>query len=413
MRQLISPLLATTVLCGCVTSDIRPQPKVQAVQAVQQIDSEELLDVGIRIFDPGVPADISDTEALAKKRIFPDLRRAEARWMPVKLRSTLESTSQWGAVRVIPDGAEFQDVIVTGKILESTGRKLALEISARDAQGRVWLDKFRAEAIADLGSYKTDAAIKARDPFENVYATIANALLAVRERLSPAERREIRRVADMRFAADIAPQAASGYLTKDAAGLVRLSRLPAENDRLMARVASMRERDHGVIDTIDGYHGNFYENLSLSYGQFRRMSFDEIEKEERARASARTRMALGAATVLASVLAPSPCSGNSYACENLESVARTAGAAGGVAAIISGYKKFADARQHAEALAELADSFSGEARTQVVEVEGRTLRLTGTAEEQYREWRRLLAELYRVETGAELPSPAAPDQPKQ
>jgi hypothetical protein len=32
----------------------------------------------------------------------------------------------------------------------------------------------------------------------------------------------------------------------------------------------------------------------------------------------------------------------------------------------------------------------------VVEVEGRSLRLTGTAEEQYREWRRMLRE-YQVD----------------
>jgi hypothetical protein len=32
-------------------------------------------------------------------------------------------------------------------------------------------------------------------------------------------------------------------------------------------------------------------------------------------------------------------------------------------------------------------------------VEGRTLRLTGTAEEQYREWRELLKQLYLEENG--------------
>jgi hypothetical protein len=35
----------------------------------------------------------------------------------------------------------------------------------------------------------------------------------------------------------------------------------------------------------------------------------------------------------------------------------------------------------------------------VVDVEGRTLRLTGTAEEQYKEWRELLHQLYLEETG--------------
>ena len=40
----------------------------------------------------------------------------------------------------------------------------------------------------------------------------------------------------------------------------------------------------------------------------------------------------------------------------------------------------------------------------VVDVEGRTLQLKGSAEQQYAEWRQLLRELYEDETGM----PAAP-----
>ena len=38
------------------------------------------------------------------------------------LRGTLETSGQWGAVRVIPASAEFVDVMVSGKIIESTGQ---------------------------------------------------------------------------------------------------------------------------------------------------------------------------------------------------------------------------------------------------------------------------------------------------
>ena len=68
---------------------------------------------------------------------------------------------------------------------------------------------------------------------------------------------------------------------------------------------------------------------------------------------------------------------------------------GGIAAVLSGIKKYADARVHADALKELTQSFQAEVAPQVVEVEGHTLRLTGTAEDQYREWRKLLRQLYR------------------
>ncbi len=405
MRKFVVSL-AALALSACVTSDIRPAPKVQAVQAQQEISAAELLDVGIRIFDPGIPATPTDEEALAKKGIYPELRKAEARWIPAKLRTTLESTSQWGAVRVIPESVQFIDVIVTGRIVESNGMDLALVVDAKDSQGRVWLDGLRVDAVADLGAYKTDAALKLRDPFENVYATVANALLAARDRLTAAERRQVRQVTDLRFAADIAPDKASGFIAADAKGMQRIVRLPADNDPLMARVGQVRERDLSVVDTLDTYYGSYYDRLTEPYGQFRRASFDEMDKVKQAKDAARTRIGLGAAVILASVLTPQQCASDSYNCQILENSARGAGVAGGIAAIYSGVKKYGDAKVHAESLSQLARSFENEAKEQVVEVEGRTLKLTGTAEEQYREWRKMLAEWYRSEAGA----PQAPKQ---
>jgi hypothetical protein len=116
---------------------------------------------------------------------------------------------------------------------------------------------------------------------------------------------------------------------------------------------------------------------------------------------------LGAAALIASIFAPTSCS--TYDACRIADAARNAGTMGGIAAILSGMKKYADARTHADALKELTQSFQSEVAPQVVEVEGHTLRLTGTAEDQYREWRKLLKQLYEEETGAAAaPPPAAP-----
>jgi hypothetical protein len=72
---------------------------------------------------------------------------------------------------------------------------------------------------------------------------------------------------------------------------------------------------------------------------------------------------------------------------------------GGIAAWQSGAAKGQEAEIHAEALRELSISFEDEIQPQVVELEGRTLKLTGTAEQQYATWRRLLREIYFKETG--------------
>jgi len=402
-------------LSGCVVNETKPLPKINAIQAQTQIPEDELLDVAVRPFDAGVPAEIAkDEDALAKRRIYPDIRQAESRYFATTLRSTLESSGQWGAVRVVPENVEFVDVLVTGKILDSTGSNLALEVSVTDSTGRVWIKNKRYESVADLGSYKTNAALKARDPFQNVYSEIANDMVAARDKLLADERRDIRRVTDLRFAGDLAPEVMQGYLAKDEKGLLKVVRLPAQNDPIAARINRIRERDSGVVDTVNGYYANFSDQMRDSYGSWRRSSSEEIEKETRARNKARTRTFLGAAAVLASVFVPGQCASTDYNCRRIESAARTAGAIGGTAAILSGLKKYSDARVHAQSLKELSQSFQAEVAPQVVDVEGRTLRLTGSAEEQYREWRELLRQLYLEETGGvheakdAAPSPAEP-----
>ena len=88
------------------------------------------------------------------------MRRAEARYMAMMLRNTLETSAQWGAVRVIPAKAEFVDVIVNGRIVRSSGKELALEVTVKDSTGRTWFENKKYESEADIGSYLSDAALK-------------------------------------------------------------------------------------------------------------------------------------------------------------------------------------------------------------------------------------------------------------
>ena len=398
-------------LSGCMVNETKPLPKVNPVQAKAQIPEDELLDVGLHELDINITAEqLKDTDKLAKDRIYPDIRKAEARFIPTALRSTLESSGQWGAVRVVPTNVEFVDVSVSGRILESTGAKLALEITVKDSTGRVWINKKKYESPADTGSYKTDASLRARDPFQNVYSQIANDMVAARDALLAENRRDIRRVTELRFAQDLAPKALEGYVVKDPKGMMTVARLPAKDDPYTTRISNIRERDVAVVDTVNGYYANFSDAMKDSYGSWRRSSFDEIEKESRDRNKARTRTFLGAAAVLASIFVPGQCAAGDYNCRRIENAARTAGAIGGTAAVLSGLKKYSDAKVHAQALKEMSETFQSEVQPQVVDVEGRTLRLTGTADEQYKEWRELLHQLYLEDNGgtAVPPAPSSP-----
>ncbi len=393
------------VAAGCV-KETRPQPILQATQATTEIPGDQLLDVGVHIFDAGVPKEVEDDPDLAdKKRIYPEIRRAEARYIAMQLRDTLEDTGHWGTARVVPASVNSFDITVDGLIVESSGAHLKLQVTARDATGKVWFAKREYEGLADTRAYK-DGYNADRDPFENVYVAIANDLLAARTARPGAELANIRRVSELRFAADFAPVAFSQYLAKNPkTGEYKVLRLPADDDVLVQRIRQIRERDYGMIDTVSENYAAFSERLEDPYTNWRRYTYDEIIAEEKLKAQARNRMILGAAAVAAAVLIPDSC--NSSNCDRVTDAARYGGVAGGVAAVVSGYKKREEAKIHTESLKEISGSFQTEAAPLVVDVEGRTLRLTGTAEEQYAEWRRLLHELYREETGLVPTAPPA------
>jgi hypothetical protein len=334
-------------------------------------------------FDPGIPdALAADEDALAKKRIYPDLRRAEARYFPVVLRNTLESSAQWGAVRVAPDSVQFVDLAVSGTIIESTGKRLVLQITARDAAGRVWLDGKRYEGDADIGSYKTDAALKARDPFQNVYSAIANDLLQARDRLAAAELRELRQVSELQFAQDIAPDALAGYLRSDGvkkSPLTRVARLPAQDDPVAQRVRDPRAHGRHARGAAPASPSRCSSRMGISAAQRR-------DRQGRARAVQRaarpSRRGGGGGHLSQAAAAMPPATWRAR-----RAMPRPAASP----------RSFPVSR-NADAKTTRRFSASSRARssprsTRVVD-EGWS-RLTGSAEEQYREWRRLLREYGR------------------
>jgi hypothetical protein len=406
LTVLLGVLAGALAASGCV-KETRPLPVMQATQATTEIPDNQLLDVGVHIFDPGIPPEVEeDPDMMDKLRIYPDIRRAEARYIAMQLRDTLEGTGNWGAARVVPSTVSSFDLTVDGRILESNGAYLKLEVTARDATGKVWIEEKEYEGRADTRAYR-DTYTSDRDPFENVYVAIANDLLAVRGTLNGEAIANVRRVSEMRFAADFAPVAFSQYLAQDKkTGEYKVLRLPAEDDVLVQRIRQIRERDYGMIDTVSENYAAFSERLDEPYSSWRRYTYDEITAEEKLKAQARNRMILGAAAVAAAVFVPDSC--GSRNCSRVADAARYGGVAGGVAGVISGYKKREEAKIHTESLKEISGSFQTEAAPLVVDVEGRTLRLTGTAEEQYAEWRRLLHELYKEETGLVPTTPPAP-----
>jgi len=391
----LAVLLAGHLLAGCVVNEQRPMQRIAAERATLEVPADELLDVGVRLFDPNIPEDEKQRE---KERVFPEVRRAESRYIPVLIRDTLEDTGQWGQVRVLPRDGTGMEVFIDGRIVHSDGRELELDVTVTDAAGRTWFRK-TYQGRADTRAYK-DVVAKPRDPFENVYNTLANDLLAARRALTQEQRVALRRVADLRFAADLAPYAFSGYLAQDKRGLYSVTRLPAEDDPVVQRMQRVRERDYALVDTLNEHYANFGGSMAVPYTEWRKYTHEELEAEAQAKREALTRQVLGAVAVVGGIMAGAETSSSAG------SAAATAAVIGGMYAFKSGLDKRAEVKIHTESLKQLGDSFQSEVQPMVVDVEGRTLELKGSAEEQYAEWRQLLRELYENETGVPAASTA-------
>ena len=393
-RYLLPILIVFALLGGCSTLGPTHDVKgpVPLNKAIAEVPEAELLDVWIELFDPGeLPEDEDEAMGLSM-----DIREAEARFIPEQLRTTMESTGYWGAVRLVPQGTTGAELLVQGSILASDGEQLALRIKALDASGREWFDRAYEEEVIE-GVYKARNLLRnppARDVFQSLYNTIANDLAEFRRNLTARDIVTLRRVAELRFAADLSPEAFADDLQLDEKGRYSIAHLPAADDLMYQRVLAIRDRDFLLIDTLNGHFDNFCGEMEAPYNEWRKARSEEAAALRKVERDAMQRKLIGVAAILGAIALEATNGGN-YS----SSVLRDTLVLGGAYAIKTGFDKDSETDIHRDAIIELDESFSSEAHPLVVEVEGETHELTGSAETQYAQWRTLLKRIYLSETG--------------
>lgn len=380
-------IVALVGLSGCVSQTVKTT-KIPAIQTpTAAIPNEQLLDVSIALFDPGL-----DIESDGDIPVFPEVRQSEARYMPQVLMSAMQDSGAWGAVRVVPSEDQLTDLMISGKILRSDGKNLALEITAVDATNRYWIDHRVYEAEASRYAYSRTTR-STHDAFQAVYNRIANDLLQYHDKLGPATLVRVRQVAEMRFAERFASQAFEDYVIYED-GHYQLQKLPAEGDPMLERVRKIRARDHLYVDTLQTYYEQFGGQMQLPYQEWRKLTYEEAMALEEVRAEAASDLLIGGLSVLAGIYA---------AAEGNDAVTRTAGNVaimGGAYMVKSGLDKRNEAAIHVEALEELGASLEAEITPQVIQLDDQTITLTGNVQDQYAQWRALLDDIYESEIGS-------------
>ncbi|MDH3347845.1 MAG: hypothetical protein OEM02_07075 [Desulfobulbaceae bacterium] len=397
-RLLLFLSIALFLFSGCATvPGTKVADGVAPILAQQEFNENELLNVSIKIFDPGeLPIDQEEQSGLT-----PEIREAEARFVPIHLKYTMQRSGYWGAVRVVPDDDTGAELLVRGTIAHSDGESMSLTIEAVDARNVVWFQKTYSET-ARLDEHRHTEPEK-NDTFQDLFNTIANDLASHRARLPANEILEIRKVAELRYGESMVPDAFQGYLGTDKNNRYRLVRLPPRNDPMLTRMQAVRSRDDMLVDSINGHYDLYYQEMWEPYNNWRAFRTEEVTAMRKLESEALSRQLLGIASIIGAIaISVAGDSDVLYQTADLRGLM----VYGGAAAIYSGTQKREETEMNKVAIKELGESFSSEAQPLVLDVEGETVRLTGSAEEQYTAWRRLLKKLYAKETG--LPLAPAP-----
>ncbi len=429
-RALTVLALLSVTLAGCSTYPTRIVDTEQVIldRTQTEIPDSELLDVRIEIFNPGtLPEGENDRLGLSET-----IRKAEAAYMPVKLRDTLQQTGYWGAVRVVPAGTAGAEVRVAGRIINSDGELLEVEISAADASGAQWFKK-TYQSVVDVSAYEQSNRQRL-EVFQKLYDRISNDLARYRGKMTRAQVQAIRRISELRFAAEFAPSVFAGYLQKSAIGTgqpadpatssnpsttapanpgdtrYRIARLPAEDDPMLLRIRRIRARDYLLVDTLDNQYDGMYREMQEDYTNWRKARLSEVnairkvDEEKNNRTAANIGLLVGAVLLGAAIQSNSS---NPYSNSASTALVATAAAIAVQNLLIEASNEREESAINLEGIVEDGQSFSAAIRPLVVEVEGQTLELTGTAEVKYRQWKDILRRLSEQELGA-FPARPAP-----
>jgi hypothetical protein len=373
---ILLPLVVALISCSQPPPPEPVEPPIPSVgiveleAAIADPEQHQLLDIGIKVFD----IEIGEEEALEfGEWIFTEIRENEAHYLPYVMRSTLVAANQWGPVRVLPLDDPSMDLFISATVLSSDGQRLSMHVEATDSTGRVWLDKAYADQtlVEDFPAstrYTPGNQFDAEnfvEPFQDIYDQVNNDLVDVRSTLSADDLINIKRISQLVYASDLAPDSFAENLGRNELGRLTVVSLPSADDPQLQRVNDMRLRHHVFIDTVDQYYESLYEEMQAAYVVWRKYSYDQIEEEKIARSE-------------------------SYDFNNYGRSRR-------FLTLTQRYDRYRWSKIFEMEYRDLSVGFSNEIAPAILELNEQVHGLNGTMEEQYIQWRRILQQLFELE----------------
>lgn len=321
---------------------------------------KDYLDISISVFEMNLPADKKKQRELD---IYPEVRKAEVRYIPAFLQLRLMDSGIWGAVRLLPSDDIGAELLIKGKIIRSDGTRLVLKISATDSTGRIWINKIYAGRAVDSVSEKK--SIEGSEPFLSLYDEITRDLAEVYAKLSVADVNKIKTVSQLRYAAFLSPETFASYLSKNEDGRYIVNHLPAHNDPDFLRIEKIRKHEFLFIDIVNEQYHAFFVNIRPVYDLWRK-----YRREQRASD--------------AYILARKANGGNKFS-------------RGSYLALRETYNNFRLAYVKDQYLDEISKRFNNETKATDIKLKNSIFHLTGARKDQYTQWRSILKKIYKLE----------------
>lgn len=395
--HLLTLLLPALLVSACVSQTTRIVDMTPPKQSDRYLEESELLDVGIAIFDENIPEDYDE---MVEQVVMPEVRKAESQYIPYFAKNLLQSTGNWGAVRVIPRPTHAVDVVVSGRIIRSNGESMEIAATVRDATGQTWFTR-NYTSLASKYAYEPTMP-ETVDAFQAIYKDLANDMLAYRQALSKQDIQRIRKTAELKFAREFSSEAFAEHVREIQPGRFEVARLPADGDPMLARVRRVREREYLFIDTLDEYYANFHRQMYPAYQDWRRASYEQAIAYNELKAQAKSR-AIGGTVALISGIGAIYESDSPYV-----DASGVVGVIAGASLITSAVQKRHEAEQQADRLREVGTAAEAELVPTTIELENQTHRLSGNVDQQYAQLRQILRKTYFEDLG--LPMPEEPTE---
>ena len=368
------------------------------------------LRLAIPVLDPRIP----ETEKERYDRgIWPALRKAEAVRIAIKLQQAINARGTFADVVVSPDAATSADFYLLGRIEQSNAEDLEIRYALLDATQRTWIPGRcgksgkcwqRAKHRLWEGWHEAHDAM-ATDPFHTVYDDIAARVDAKLDELRAKHDRQVSknedlvakgrspRLSDLEtaaamrsivFAAYFAPDV-YGDAVEERRGRLRLAYLPALDGGDWSRIEAIRARDERFGNLLTERYGELAVGMQTAYAGWQKDVFPLARAARLARREATWSTVAG---VIAGVGAAAAATDG----DNTEAAVGLAGTS--AVAIMNSIHESRKAKALLAEFNEIGASVQGALKPLVVETAEKAVTLTGTAQEQFTQWRGLLAEIY-------------------